>query len=195
MQRRFVFSGKLEDIEHIKTDVAIVGSGAAGLFTALHLDKNLDCIILDKLGPEVCNSMYAQGGIAVVLPQSIGDSPDKHYQDTLTAGAGLCDKDAVRVLVDEGAECIRDRYVEIITRFLAAGIVRHRDHLIRNHELDANVEFLVSRLMPVRNLDDDAALDDIGVNATQTLDPAPGRRQRELPSCLRIPAWSPRRSL
>ncbi len=108
MSRRFIFSGKLEDIESIKTDVAIVGSGAAGLFTALHLDPRLDCIVLNKMGPEICNSMYAQGGIAVVLGQSIGDSTDKHYEDTLVAGAGLCDKQAVRVLVDEGEDCIRD---------------------------------------------------------------------------------------
>jgi L-aspartate oxidase len=81
-------------------DVVIVGSGVAGLYTALNLDPALTCAIINKNGPEDSNSMYAQGGIAAVLGPD--DDAETHINDTLTAGAGLCDQAAVTVLVREG---------------------------------------------------------------------------------------------
>ncbi len=106
--RRTVFGGSLADLPKVETDVVIVGSGAAGLYTALQLDPALDCVLLNKLGSEQCNSMYAQGGIAAVVEQSPFEvDSQKHFEDTLVAGAGLCDPKAVRVLVDEADENIQ----------------------------------------------------------------------------------------
>lgn len=85
------------------TDVVIVGSGIAGLYTALCLPKSIHCTILNKAGIENSSSMYAQGGIAAVLDiNKIMDDTQQHLEDTLVAGAGLCDEKTVSVLVQEG---------------------------------------------------------------------------------------------
>ena len=81
-------------------DVVIVGAGIAGLYTALNIDKKYSCCVLAKETVEISNSWLAQGGIAAAISRD--DAPELHYQDTLIAGAGLCDEAAVRVLVDEG---------------------------------------------------------------------------------------------
>ncbi len=88
--------------EVIKTDVVVVGSGMAGLYTALNLDFRLSCLIVTKESFDVSNSWMAQGGIAAAIAPD--DRPQIHLQDTLVAGAGLCDEEAVRVLVDEGPD-------------------------------------------------------------------------------------------
>lgn len=98
--RRYIFDGDFDQIERLKTDVVIIGSGVAGLYAALNLDPALSCIVIDKAGKEESNSMYAQGGIAAVI--DAGDAIEQHVKDTLFAGAGLCDEEAVRVLVTEG---------------------------------------------------------------------------------------------
>ena len=103
--REYAFCGSLADIETIDFDVIIVGAGAAGLYAALNIDPKLSCAVLDKLGIEESNSMYAQGGIASVTLKE--DSWQSHYEDTLIAGAGLCDKEAVKVLVNEGPKEIQ----------------------------------------------------------------------------------------
>jgi L-aspartate oxidase len=85
-------------------DVLIVGAGAAGLYTALCLPKqySIGLVTKDKLSRSA--SDWAQGGIAAVMdPQ---DSVDSHIQDTLKAGAGLCDRDAVEFLVKNASSCI-----------------------------------------------------------------------------------------
>ena len=100
--RRYLYSGSIRDIKRVDTDVVIVGCGAAGLYSALSLDPSISCVILNKIDAKHSNSMYAQGGIAAVIePNPQQDDPDKHYADTLAAGAGLCDGNAVRVLVNE----------------------------------------------------------------------------------------------
>lgn len=81
-------------------DVIVFGAGAAGLYTALNLDGRLSVAVLNKRGLEESNSMYAQGGVAAVVLKE--DTYEQHVEDTLVAGAGLCDLDAVRVLVHEG---------------------------------------------------------------------------------------------
>ena len=81
-------------------DVLIVGAGLAGLYTALQLDPSLNIVILNKFGLDQSNSMYAQGGIAAAVAED--DSPDLHFADSMVAGSNLCNKDALRVLVDEG---------------------------------------------------------------------------------------------
>ncbi len=86
-------------------DVCIIGNGVAGLYTALNLDPGLSCIVLSKEGLEISNSWLAQGGIAAAISKD--DTPVFHFNDTLVAGAGLCDKNAVRTLVDEGPHDIQ----------------------------------------------------------------------------------------
>jgi len=85
-------------------DVIILGGGIAGLFTALELSDQMKIAILTKEKVQISNSNLAQGGIAVPLGKD--DSPELHLEDTLYAGAGLCDKEAVGVLVHEAVPCI-----------------------------------------------------------------------------------------
>lgn len=91
--------------EHLHYDVLIIGAGIAGLYTALHIDDRYSCCILTKEDTEISNSWLAQGGIAAAL--SPLDDPEYHFQDTMVAGAGLCDEAAVRVLVSEGPDDVR----------------------------------------------------------------------------------------
>jgi len=85
-------------------DVLIIGSGAAGLTLALHLAKNSDVIILSKGLMNEGSTFYAQGGIAAVFDEN--DSIDSHVSDTLIAGAGLCDEDAVRYTAENAKPCL-----------------------------------------------------------------------------------------
>lgn len=86
--------------EYLDYDVVIVGSGLAGLYTALNIDENNSCCILTKERTDISSSWLAQGGIAAAI--SSDDTPLLHKQDTLVAGTGLCDEKAVEILVDEG---------------------------------------------------------------------------------------------
>ncbi|WP_290805605.1 L-aspartate oxidase [Herbiconiux sp.] len=86
--------------------VVVVGSGVAGLVTALALGDGVDVTIVTKSTIDESNTRYAQGGIAAaVMP---GDSVASHVADTLVAGAGLSDPAAVEVLCEEGPARIRD---------------------------------------------------------------------------------------
>jgi len=91
--------------ETLDFDVIVLGAGAAGLYTALNLDERLSVAVLNKRGLEESNSMYAQGGIAAVVLKE--DTLGQHIEDTLIAGAGLCDEEAVKVLVYEGPHEIK----------------------------------------------------------------------------------------
>ena len=84
----------------------VVGSGIAGLYTALIAQKHGRVLVLTKSTLEDCNTLWAQGGIAAAIGDQ--DSASIHYQDTLGAGAGLCDPDAVRILCEEGPERVVD---------------------------------------------------------------------------------------
>jgi L-aspartate oxidase len=87
-------------------DVLVVGAGAAGLYTALCLPEQYQIGLITKDSVARSASDWAQGGIAAVIdPQ---DSVDLHIQDTLKAGAGLCDYDAVQFLVENASACIHD---------------------------------------------------------------------------------------
>ncbi len=83
----------------------IIGSGVAGLYAALQLSKKNRVILITKSTLSESNTRYAQGGIAVALGRN--DSPELHYQDTIMAGAGLCDPEAVRILVYEGIDRVK----------------------------------------------------------------------------------------
>src|SRR3990170_5517635 len=87
-------------------DYVIVGSGIAGLYTALLAQKAGSVLILTKGSIDECNTKYAQGGIAAAIGSA--DSPELHFQDTIAAGAGLCDPEAVRILTEEAADRIAD---------------------------------------------------------------------------------------
>ncbi|ESH94988.1 MULTISPECIES: L-aspartate oxidase [Cupriavidus] len=86
-------------------DVAIVGSGLAGLTVALQLADSHRVVIVSKRAMTQGASDWAQGGIAAVLDS--GDSHDEHTHDTLIAGAGLCDEGATRFIVEHGREAIQ----------------------------------------------------------------------------------------
>jgi L-aspartate oxidase len=98
----------------MRTDVLILGSGIAGLFAALKVSEFADVILATKKNKSESNTNYAQGGIASVM--DMNDSFDKHIEDTLIAGAGLCNKSAVEITVTEGPDRIYD-LVDIGTRF------------------------------------------------------------------------------
>jgi L-aspartate oxidase len=85
-------------------DVLIIGSGAAGLSLALHLAKNADVVILSKGQVNDGSTFYAQGGVAAVFDKN--DSIDAHVNDTLVAGAGLCDEAAVRYTAENAKMCL-----------------------------------------------------------------------------------------
>ncbi len=85
-------------------DVLIIGSGAAGLTLALSLPKNCTIAVLSKNSIFEGSTVYAQGGISAVIDAQ--DSTDAHVADTLNAGAGLCDEQAVRFTVENGEQSI-----------------------------------------------------------------------------------------
>ena len=99
-------------------DVLVVGAGAAGLYTALCLPQHLQVGLITKDTLSLSASDWAQGGIAAVIdPQ---DSPRFHLQDTLQAGAGLCDYQAVKFLVEQASSCI--------TNLVKMGVAFDRHH-------------------------------------------------------------------
>ncbi len=89
----------------MKYDVVIVGSGLAGLSVALRLPQTFRIAVICKRTFWESSSNLAQGGIAAVL-NPVLDSTSKHFEDTLTAGAGLCDESATRYIVEHGGDAI-----------------------------------------------------------------------------------------
>ncbi len=86
-------------------DVIIIGAGIAGLYAASLLPKSKKVLIINKRETFKCNSFYAQGGVA--LSKDVDDIP-LHTKDTLDAGAGLCDEEAVKILSHNSREVIDD---------------------------------------------------------------------------------------
>ena len=85
-------------------DVIVIGAGAAGLMTCLELPADLKVLLLNRNTSKASSSRWAQGGIASVVRKE--DSFDLHADDTLKAGDGLCDLQAVEMLVKEAPACV-----------------------------------------------------------------------------------------
>ncbi len=106
LNSRYLLDFNTDNMQSEYYDVLIVGSGIAGVYTALEIDKKYSVAILTKDTIDISNSVLAQGGIAVSLGKE--DSPESHFRDTLYAGAGLCNPESVRVLVEHAAENIKE---------------------------------------------------------------------------------------
>jgi L-aspartate oxidase len=90
-----------------RADVVVIGSGIAGLTAALRLYGHVDKIlVITKDVLHAGSTQWAQGGIAAALGP--GDTPEQHEHDTLVAGAGACDREAVRALVTEGPDAVHE---------------------------------------------------------------------------------------
>lgn len=90
----------------VEADVVVVGSGVAGLTAALRCAAaGRRTVVVTKARLDDGSTRWAQGGIAAALGE--GDTPEQHLDDTLVAGAGLCDEAAVRLLVTEGPDAVR----------------------------------------------------------------------------------------
>lgn len=89
----------------MRYDVVIIGSGVAGLYTASALPKHLKVLIINKSNPWECNTYYAQGGVTTAYND---DDIPSHVQDTLDAGAGMCNATAVKLMSENSQGVIRD---------------------------------------------------------------------------------------
>lgn len=98
--RRYLYPWSKSGLKVFDSDVLVLGSGIAGLYTAIKASEHYQVTVLTKKSIEESNTGHAQGGIAVALDEE--DSPTLHFEDTLRAGAGLCDPLIVRILVEEG---------------------------------------------------------------------------------------------
>ena len=115
--RRLLIPFRSSLLPQIFCDTVVVGSGVAGLRTSIALADRSDVILIAKEALDLSNTSWAQGGIAAAL--SPEDTFDGHVADTLEAGAGLCEPEAVRTLVEQGADEVR--------RLLAWGMRVDRD--------------------------------------------------------------------
>ncbi|GAI03528.1 unnamed protein product, partial [marine sediment metagenome] len=100
VKKRFLISFDIKKTPYIQTDILIIGSGVAGLCAAIEAAKYAKVLIITKDKLSESNTEQAQGGIAVVLSEA--DSFERHIEDTLRVGSGLCNEKAVKILVEEG---------------------------------------------------------------------------------------------
>lgn len=120
-----------QEKEYSNFDVVVIGSGAAGLYSALCLPEHYRVGLITKAKLKTGASDWAQGGIAAAINPE--DSPQLHLEDTLKAGAGLCDRGAVQFLVEHGASSIRS--------LVEMGVAFDR----KNHQLAMTLEAAHSR--------------------------------------------------
>ena len=106
MQPRYLRDFAWSELEVVRADTLVIGSGVAGLYTALKAAEAREVVLLTKRTLGDSNTAVAQGGIAAAVGSY--DSPLSHLEDTLEAGVELCDRAAVEVLVREGPDCVMD---------------------------------------------------------------------------------------
>lgn len=114
MNFSYLVDFKLKNTPIRHSDVLVIGGGIAGLTAAVTAADELGVQVLTKGSMRQTSTWHAQGGIAA--PLAANDSPELHYQDTIVAGAGLCDPEAVKTLVEEAAPAV-DMLLELGTRF------------------------------------------------------------------------------
>ncbi len=114
MLPRYLISPSFCQKIHKYCDCIVIGSGIAGLSTAMRLAKNNNIKVLTKSSLSDSTTWYAQGGIAAAIKKP--DFWKNHYQDTIAAGQGLCDRKAVKILVKTAPKMIED-LIEIGTNF------------------------------------------------------------------------------
>ncbi|MEB3278154.1 MAG: L-aspartate oxidase [Lyngbya sp.] len=140
-------------------DVLVVGAGAAGLYAALCLPRHLRVGLVNKDILSLSASDWAQGGIAAAI--SSDDSPKLHLEDTLKAGAGLCERSAVEFLVSRAPECIHrlvemgvlfDRHNQNLALTLEAAHSRHRVLHAADTTGRAVVSILAERVLERQNI-------------------------------------------
>lgn len=95
----------MNSLPELSCDVLIIGSGAAGLSLALRLAEHSSVIVLSKGPISEGSTFYAQGGIAAVFDET--DSIESHIDDTLIAGAGICDRQAVSFVASNAKHCVQ----------------------------------------------------------------------------------------
>ncbi len=104
--RRYLYPWTKSEVKVFDSDVLVLGSGIAGLYTAIKSSEGCKVTILTKKTIEESNTEHAQGGIAAAIDEA--DSPALHLQDTLRAGAGLSDPLSVKILVEDGPNCVEE---------------------------------------------------------------------------------------
>ena len=109
-------------MKEIDTDFLVVGSGIAGLMSAIHLSRYGKVLIVTKKERADSNTNYAQGGIACVMHSD--DSFEEHIKDTIDAGAGLCDEKVVRAIVNAGPDRIAELEKKVDSLFRMISEIR-----------------------------------------------------------------------
>ncbi|MDJ0798303.1 MAG: L-aspartate oxidase [Calothrix sp. MO_167.B12] len=161
MQKNQIFSSSSSKSSNIPSqfDILVIGSGAAGLYAALHLPAHLQVGLITKDTVKAGSSNWAQGGIAAAIDPS--DTAHLHFEDTIKAGAGLCEPEAVQFLVENGSEAIAslielgvsfDRHGEKLTMTLEAAHSRPRVLHSADTTGRAIVETLAQQVLGRKNI-------------------------------------------